>query len=160
MPYAGLNYCRDAGWGSFEKMAAGFERDIERRAFGAWSGLVECENFCVRLPWTLVISAADDAAVLHDECADHGIRTGLALALRRKTKRQGHEVKMRCGDSHRILRVTRARLRGRSAAFAFVVLTVDFFPFAPDRDTLRAEWLDPASANAAWAAASRAMGMR
>ena len=94
-------------------MAAGFERDVERRAFCAWPGLEECKNFCVGLPWTVVISAADDAAVFDDEGADHGIRTGLALALRRETKRQGHETDVRCSDSHRVLRVMRDRLRGR-----------------------------------------------
>jgi hypothetical protein len=76
----------------------------------AWA---ERKNFCVGLPWTVVIPAADDAAVLDHDGADHGIRTGLALALRRKTKRQGHEVEVRCGGSHRFLRVTRDRLRGR-----------------------------------------------
>ena len=94
-------------------MATGFERDVESRAIGAWPRLLECKNFCVRLPWTLVIPAADDAAVLDYEGADHGIRAGLPPALRRETKRQGHEVAVRGGSGHRVLRVTRDRLRGR-----------------------------------------------
>ncbi len=111
--HAGLNNCRHARWGSFEEVATGFERDVENRSVGAWSRLLECKNFCVGLPWTVVIPAADDAAVLDHEGADHGIRAGLTPALRRETKRQGHEVEMRCGSGHRFLRVTRDRLRGR-----------------------------------------------
>jgi hypothetical protein len=94
-------------------VATGFERDVERRAASAWPRLVERKNFCVGLSWTVVIPAADDAAVLDHEGTDHGIRAGLAPALRRETKRQGHEVEVRCGDGHRFLRVTRDRLRGR-----------------------------------------------
>ena len=60
-----------------------------------------------------MVSAAHDAAILDHEGADHGIGTGLAPALRRETKRQGHEVAVRCGRGHRFLRVTRDRLRGR-----------------------------------------------
>ena len=94
-------------------MATGFERDVQRRAVGAWPRLLERKNFCVGLPWSVVISAADDAAVLDHEGPDHGIRAGLAPALRRKAKRQGHEVEVRGGSGHRFLRVTRDRLRGR-----------------------------------------------
>ncbi len=60
-----------------------------------------------------MIPSADDTAVLHHEGADHGIRAGLTPALRRETKRQGHEVAVRGGSGHRFLRVTRDRLRGR-----------------------------------------------
>ena len=136
--------------------------DIERRAFGAWPRLLERKNFCVRLAWTVVISAADDAAVLDHEGADHGIRAGRIPALRRETERQGHEVEMRCGSSHRFLRVTRDRLRGRGADFVFVVFVIVFFAFARAPEALRVEsdLFDPASANAPWAAASRAMGTR
>ena len=143
-------------------MATGFERRVERRAVGAWPRLLECKNFCMRLSWTVVIPAADDATVLDHEGADHGIRAGLTPALRRETKRQGHEVEVSDGDGHRFLRVTRGRLRGRRADFVLVVFVVAFFAFARDPDTLRVgrERLDPASANAAWAAASRAMGTR
>ena len=82
--------------------------------------------------------------------------------LRRETKGQGHEVAVRCGGGHRFLRVTRDRLRGRGTDFVFVVFIVAFFGFARDPETLGMGWelLDPASANAAWAAASRAMGTR
>ena len=143
-------------------MATRFERDVERRAVGAWPRFAERKNFCVGLPWTVVIPAADDAAVLDHEGADHGIRAGLAPALRRETKRQDHEVAVRCGGSHRFLRMTRDRLRGRRADFVFVVFIGAFFAFARNPETLRMgrEPLDPASANAAWAAASRAMGTR
>ena len=143
-------------------MATGFERDVERRATSAWTRLVERKNFCVGLPWTLVIPAADNAAVLDYEGADHGIRAGLAPALRRETKRQGYEVEVRGSGGHRFLRVTRGRLRGRRADFVLVVFVVAFFAFVRDPDALRVgrERLDPASANAAWAAASRAMGTR
>jgi hypothetical protein len=60
------------------------------------------------------------------------------------------------------LRVTRDRLRGRGADFVFVVFIVAFFAFARDPETLRMgrELLDPASAKAPCAAASRAMGTR
>jgi hypothetical protein len=66
------------------------------------------------------------------------------------------------GDGHRFLRVTRDRLRGRGADFVFLVFVAAFFAFARDPETLRVEreLLDPASANAAWAAASRAMATR
>ena len=94
-------------------MATGFERDVENRATGARPRLVERKNFCVRLPWTVMVSAAHDAAILHYESADHGIRAGLPPALRRETKRQGHEVAVRGGRGHRVLRVPRDRLRGR-----------------------------------------------
>ena len=109
-----------------------------------------------------MISAAQDVAVLDHEGADHGIRAGLAPALRRETKGQGHEVAVRCGGGHRFLRVTRDRLRGRGTDFVFVVFIVAFFGFARDPETLGMGWelLDPASTNAAWAAASRAMGTR
>jgi hypothetical protein len=60
-----------------------------------------------------MVSAAHDAAVLDHEGTDHGIRAGPAPALRRETERQGHEVAVRCGDGHRVLRVMRDRLRGR-----------------------------------------------
>ena len=94
-------------------MATGFKCDVERRAVGAWPRLAERKNFCVGLPRTVVISTADDASVLDDEGADHGIRTRLPPALRRETKRQGHEVEVRCSGGHRFLRVTRDRLRDR-----------------------------------------------
>ena len=94
------------------EVATGFERDVENRAIGAWPRLLERKNFCVRLSWTVVKSAADDATVLDYQGADHGIRTGLSPALRRETKRQGHEVEVRCSSGHRFLRVTRDRLRG------------------------------------------------
>ena len=144
------------------EVATGFERHVECRTPRAWPCLVECENFCVRLPWTVVIPAAHDTAVLHHEGADHGIRAGLAPALRRKTERQGHEVVVRCGGSHRVLRVMRDRLRGRGADFVFVVFIVVFFAFTRDPETLPVgrEPFDPVSANAPWAAASRAMGIR
>jgi len=56
----------------------------------------------------------------------------------------------------------RDRLRGRWADFVFVVFIVVFFAFARDPDILcvGTEPLDPASAKAPWAAASRAMGTR
>jgi hypothetical protein len=108
-----LNDYRYARWGSLEEVATGFERDIQRRTVGAWPRLVERKNFCVGLPWSVVISAADDAAVPDHEGPDHRIRAGLAPALRREAKRQGHEVKVRCGGGHRFLRVTRNRLSGR-----------------------------------------------
>ena len=60
--HAGLNNCRHARWGSFEEVATGLERDIERRAFGMWPCLVERKNFRVGLPWTVMIPAADDRA--------------------------------------------------------------------------------------------------
>ena len=60
-----------------------------------------------------MVSAAHDAAVLDHEGADHGIWAGLPPALRRETKRQGHKVAVRYGGRHRVLRVTRDRLRGR-----------------------------------------------
>ena len=162
LSHARLNDCRHARWGSLEEVATGFERDVENRAVGAWPRLAERKDFCVGLPWTVVIPAADDATVLDHEGADHGIRAGLAPALRRETKRQGHEMEVRDGGGHRFLRVTRDRLRGRRADFVLVVFVVAFFAFARDPDTLRLgrERLDPASANAAWAAASRAMGTR
>src|SRR5262249_28925409 len=120
--------------------------------------LIECENFCMGFPRTVVVSTTDDAAVLDDEGADHRIRTGLAPALRREAKRQGHEVEVLCGGSHRFLRVMRG-LRGCRDDFVFLV---SCFAFARGPETLDAgrEWLDAASAKAAWAAASRAMGMR
>ena len=144
------------------EVATGFERDVESRAIGAWPRLLERKNFCVRLAWTVVIPAAHNAAVLDHEGADHGIRAGFPPALRRETKCQGHEVEMRCGGSHRFLRVTRDRLRGRGADFVLVVFIVAFLAFARDTETLcvgRA-LLDPASAKAPWAAASRAIGTR
>src|ERR1041385_7273850 len=107
-----------------------------------------------------MISATDDASVLNNDGADHGIWAGPTPALRCETKRQGHEVEMRCGGSHRVLRVTRDWLRSRLAEFVFVVFTVAFLPFTRAPDSLRVVRLDPASANTAWAAASRAMGMR
>ena len=162
LSHARLYDCRYARWGSFEEVATGFERDVKNRATGAWSRLLERKNFCVRLSWTVVTPAAHDSAILDHEGADHGIWTGLAPALRRETERQGHEVEMRCGGSHRFLRVTRDRLRGRGTDFVFVVFIVAFFAFARNPDTLRVgrERLAPASAKAPWAAASRAMGTR
>ena len=129
--------------------------------------MVERKNFCVGLPWPVVIAAADNAAVLDHEGADHGVRAGLTQALRRETKRQGHEVEMRRGGGHRFLRVTRGRLRGCGADFVFVDFVVFFvvvvvFAFVRGTDRLRGEGaaLAPASAKAAWAAASRAMPTR
>ena len=142
-------------------MATGFERDIECRALGAWPCLIERKSFCVGLPRTVVIPTADDAAVLDDEGPDHRIRAGLAPALRRKTKGQDHEMKVLCGGSHRFLRAMRG-LRGCRADFIFRVFIASCFTFDRGPETLRAgrERLDAASAKAAWAAASRAMGMR
>ena len=116
-----------------------------------WSCLVERKNFRVGFPWTVMIPAADDPPVLDYKGTDHGIRAGLTLALRRKTKRQGHEVEVRCGDSHRFLRVTRDRLRSRWADFVFAVFVAAFFARTRDAEALRVgrERLDPASANAA-----------
>ena len=94
-------------------MAAGLERDVQRRTVSSRPRLVERKNFCVRLPWTVMVPAAHDAAVLHYEGADHGIGTGLAQALRRETERQGHKVAVQYGVDHRVLRVPRDRLRGR-----------------------------------------------
>jgi hypothetical protein len=56
----------------------------------------------------------------------------------------------------------RDRLRGRRADFVFVVFIVAFLAFTRDPETLPVgrEPLDPVSANAPWAAASRAMGIR
>jgi hypothetical protein len=160
--HTGLNNCRYAWWGSFEEVATGLERDIERRAYGMSPCLVERKNFRVGLPWTVMIPAADDPPVLDYKGTNHGIRAGLTLAHRRKTKRQGHEVEVRCGDSHRFLRVTRDWLRSRWADFVFAVFVAAFFARTRDAEALRVgrELLDPASANAAWAAASRAMATR
>ena len=151
-------------------MATGLERDIEGRALGAQPCLLEGKNFCVGLSGTLVIALPDNAAVLDHKGTDHGIRAGLAQALRRETKRQGHEVEMRGGSSHRSLRVTRDRLRGADfglvilAAFVFdfVAAFAVFFAFARAPDCLRAgaALVDPSSAKAAWAAASLAMATR
>jgi hypothetical protein len=56
----------------------------------------------------------------------------------------------------------RDRLRDRWADFVFMIFIVVFLAFARDPDILLmgTEPLDPASANAPWAAASRAMGTR
>jgi hypothetical protein len=93
-------------------VTTGFECDVECRALGARSRLVERKNFCVGFAWTTMVSPAHNAAVFHHEGADHGVRAGLAPALRRKTKGQGHEVTVRDGGGHLVLRVTRDRLRG------------------------------------------------
>ncbi len=106
--------------------------------------------------------AAKIAPVLAQKGADHGFRSVFAPAFGRGRKGQGKEVAVRCGGGHLFLRVTRDRLRGRGTDFVFVVFIVAFFAFARDPETLGMgrELLDPASANAAWAAASRAMGTR
>ena len=95
LSHSSLNYCRHTGWGSFEEVTTGFECDVQGRAIGAWPRFVERKNFCMRLPWTVMVSSTHDAAVLHYEGPDHGIRAGSALALRRKTKRQGHKREVR-----------------------------------------------------------------
>jgi hypothetical protein len=139
-------------------MATGFERDVHRRTTGAGPRLLERKNFCVRLPRTPVIPASHDAAILDYQGADHGIWTGLALTLRCEMERQSDEVAVLCSGSHRVLRVTRDRLRGRCADFVFVIFT--FFALARDPDALREERVLSAPAKAPWAAASRAIGIR
>lgn len=128
-------------------MAAGFERHIERRAARAAAGLPERQDFRVRKARPEMKALPDDAALFDDHGADHWIRTGRPPALRGKTKSPRHIVEILCAAGHRFLRPTRERRPG-------------FADLARDGADGPAVFLASASANAACAAASRAIATR
>jgi hypothetical protein len=132
-------------------MATGFECDEEGCALGQTAGLTEREDFCVRLSWPVVVPATDDASLRHDQGADHWIRTGLAAAFRREAKSQGHEVVILSGCGHRFLRASRERRRAVRPDPLTLVLEVGL---------ACVRFLVSFPANAAWAAANRAMATR
>lgn len=132
-------------------MATGFERDVERSPDGPLTCLPKRQDFRVCFAWAVMKTAPDNTAMLYHYGADHGIGAGRSLALCRKAKGQGHVLQIFRAAGHRFLRVTRDRLRLARAGFVV---------FACDDEERLDDFLASASANAAWAAASRAMGTR
>jgi hypothetical protein len=104
---------------------------------------------------------ADDSTLSNHDGSNHRIRTGRSLALRRKTKRQGHIVEISCAVRHRFLRPLEGFLGAGLARFtgcdAFVIFTLFTRTVT---GLLDATALASASAIAACAAANRAIATR
>lgn len=135
---------------SFVPMTAGFERHIECRATRAAACSPEGQNFRMRKAGAKMESLADDTALVDDHSANHRIRTGCPPSLRRKAKGQGHVVEILCATTHRFARPAEER-RPMRAGFA---------DFTRDAAAGPEDFLVSASANAACAAASRAIATR
>lgn len=104
---------------------------------------------------------ADDSILANDQGSDHWIRACRRLALRRKTKRQGHIMEISYAVRHRFLRLPEGILGAGLARFtdcdAFLVFTLFTRTVTGFLD---AAGLASASAIAACAAANRAMATR
>src|SRR5262245_3277806 len=124
-------------------MTTGFQGDIERGTTRAPTCMTEGKNLSVGETGTQVKSLTDDPSSIDDDGTDQWIRARCAQTLCREAKRQGHVLEFLWASGHRFLRATRDRRRPDR------VDVVDFSPF-----------LASASANAAWAAASRAIATR
>ncbi len=122
-------------------MTAGFERYIERGAFGSAASLSKRGNFGMRQAWAEMKPLPDYPALFDDQSPDHRIWTGRSTALGRQAKGQEHVVVILLAVGHRFL---------RDAAF----------DLAEERGDLAAAFFASASANAACAAASRAIATR
>ena len=131
-------------------MAAGLKRDIQCRAARAVSRLLKRQDFRVRKARPEMKALPDAAALFDDHGADHWIRTGRPPALRRKAKGQGHVVEILCAANHRFARTAEDRRPVRAG----------FADFARDAAAGPTAFLASASANAACAAASRAIATR
>ena len=75
-------------------MAAGLKRHVQGGAVSLLACLPERENFRVRSSWSEMKPSADDSTLANHDGSNHRIRTCRSLALRRKTKRQGHIVEI------------------------------------------------------------------
>lgn len=67
-------------------MTAGFERDIECGALGMGTGAFDRQNFCMRKTGAEMKTLPYDSALLDDDGAHHGIRTGRPSAFRSQAK--------------------------------------------------------------------------
>ncbi len=138
-----VNPRADHGWHagrrSFTKMATGFKRDVKSCAARTIAGLTDGEDFRMGKAWPTVISLTDHLTILDDQGADHRIGTGGPSALRREPKGLCHELK-----------IARHRFLLREGPFLLPL----------GRDAATTVCLVASSANAAWAAASRAMATR
>lgn len=107
--HAGILNQRHARRRSLVGVAAGFQRDVERRARRATASLSQREHLCMGTAGPAMIALADNTSAGHDHRSDHGIRTGAAPALRREAKGQFHVPLVTVGLSHRFLRADRPR---------------------------------------------------
>ena len=71
-------------------VAAGLERDVQRRALRALAGLAQRDNFGVVPSFVNVKALADHPAGFHDHGSDDRIGMSQAHAASRKIKRAGH----------------------------------------------------------------------
>ena len=71
-------------------VAAGLKRHVEVRAGGVLLAPEERIAFRVVLPDLLVVPLADDAAVLHDDTADHRVRAHMPFPAPRQLQRPPH----------------------------------------------------------------------
>ncbi len=124
--------------------------------------LSKCEYFSVRSAGTKMIPLPDDAALANHQGSDHRIRAGRAMALCRKAKGQGHELKVLGSGGHRALRVTRPRRRfGFGFCFGFdFAFGLAFVGLARAALAGLLACFDSSSARAACAAANRAIATR
>jgi hypothetical protein len=77
-------------------MAAGFERAVESRATGPLAGAIERANFGMRQAGALVITVTDnDAVIIDNHGADHGIGCSLAASALRQAQGTVHERQIR-----------------------------------------------------------------
>ena len=78
-----------AGW-RFAVVAAGLQRYIHGCAPGGLGAGCQSIALCVQLAAALMITAANNAALFHDNCANHGIGRCPACAFLGKLQRQLH----------------------------------------------------------------------
>ncbi len=107
-------------------MAAGFERDIQRRTRSLVSGLLQREDFRVRTACPAVVALSDDAFFGDNDGPDHGIGASRSPALRGKSKGERHGPAVEIDLVHRFLRAERPvdRLTGREGLRLACVLAL------------------------------------
>lgn len=88
-------------------MAAWFERDIQRRTLGLFSGLLQREDFRVRTACPAVVALSDDAFLGDHDGPDHRIGAGRSPALRGQAKGERHVPAVEIDLVHRFLRAER-----------------------------------------------------
>jgi hypothetical protein len=84
-----------AGW-RLAVMAAGFERNIGGGPSGILTGILQCQDFSVRPPESLMTTFADDLAIANEHTANHWVRFNKTLAARGNRECSGHETVVIC----------------------------------------------------------------
>jgi hypothetical protein len=97
----GFNFSVNEGVGArrgFTVVAAGFEVNVESRAFGVVAGFIECDDFGVGFAGACVVSVADDFAVFDEYGADEGVGSSLAAGAGGERNSASHEMDVVFGE--------------------------------------------------------------